>query len=42
MSRIPAELGSSLGRGDALIEQEDLGEIVPAVPEPHHRNRGPP
>jgi hypothetical protein len=28
MRRIPAELGSSLGRVNVLIEQEDLGEIV--------------
>jgi hypothetical protein len=28
MGRMPAELGSSLGRVGALIEQEDFGEIV--------------
>ena len=28
MGRRPIELGSSLGRDGALIDQEDLGEIV--------------
>lgn len=28
MGRTPAELGSGLGSVDALIEQEDFGEIV--------------
>src|SRR4051794_29980588 len=28
MGRTPIELGSSLGRVGALIEQEDLGEVV--------------